>query len=93
MSGVEVRLGAQPRALAGRFSGINHAFTQASEAALRKYALFDEGNAADLLAKIFRGTNFGYDGPRAERGRNTTLQDFTWGGRSHGFPTSTQMMR
>lgn len=81
MSRAEVRLGSLPRGSAGRFSGVDHAFAQAAGDALKKYALFDNArNAADLMAKLFRSSNFGYTGrPAPEGGRNTRLSDFTWG--------------
>lgn len=90
MSRVEVQLGSPARGGAGKFSGVRHAFAQAeggAAAALRKYALFDDvGNPAELLAQLFRSSNFGYVADRPREGRNTTLQDFTWG-RETGFFT------
>lgn len=56
--------GAPARGAAGRFSGVGHAFDSAAKAVLKKYALLDDGNGADMLAKLFRKSNFGY-GPAA----------------------------
>lgn len=86
MKPVEVHLGSPSRGNAGRFSGVSHAFNEATKAALQKYALFDNAdNAAELLAKLFRASNFGYEskGPRV-KGRQSSLQDYTWG-RETGF--------
>ena len=80
MASVEVQLKSPARGAGGRFSGVGHAFTEASKAALQKFALFDnEQNAADLLAHLFRTSNFGYAPRRIVEGRNTTLLDMTWG--------------
>jgi hypothetical protein len=66
---------APARGAAGRFSGVGHAFDLAAKAVLKKYALLDEGNGADMLAKLFRRSNFGYGRQPRERKPLLTSQD------------------
>lgn len=55
------------RGTAGRFSGLAHVFSSdAAQAVLKKYALLDEGNGSEMLAKLFRKSNFGYGKSKAE---------------------------
>lgn len=66
---------APPRGAAGQFSGIGHAFDSAAKAVLKKYALLDDGNGADMLAKLFRRSNFGYGPSAPDRRSPRTSQD------------------
>lgn len=66
---------APARGAAGRFSGVGHAFDSAAKSVLKKYALLDEGNGADMLAKLFRRSNFGYGRAAPPGGRLMTNQD------------------
>lgn len=87
MSHVEVKLPSTAtgpaRGAAGQFSGIDDAFRRGAEAALRKYALYDQENAADTLAKLFRTSNFGYgsldkiEAPPARK--MTQTEELRWG--------------
>lgn len=59
----------------GRFSGLTHAFeSAAARDVLKKYALLENGNAADMLAKLFGRTNFGYGNDPRPKGRSMSEQ-------------------
>lgn len=66
---------APARGSKGRFSGLSHAFDTAAKSVLKKYALLDDGNGADMLAKLFRKSNFGYGRSAPEGRRLMTNQD------------------
>ena len=76
---------APARGTAGRFSGLNPAF-EGAKAALQKYALFDDSNGADMLAKLFRRSNFGYghETPRRDKARTTNEGGTRWSAGSTG---------
>jgi hypothetical protein len=69
VSRVEVKLPHPVRGGAGRFSGVKDAFRTAAEDVLKKFALYDDQNGAELMAHLFKTTNFGY-GPRENKGRD-----------------------
>jgi hypothetical protein len=66
---------APARGAAGRFSGIEYAFDSAAKTVLKKYALLDQGNGADMLAKLFRRSNFGYGDSRPNLPRARTNRE------------------
>lgn len=83
MSRAEVSFPATPKATPsapargakGQFSGVTHAFNSAAQSVLKKYALLDGGNGADLLAKLFRHNNFGYGTSAPQRRALRTTLD------------------
>ena len=84
MSRAEVKLpiGALARGHEGKFSGIDHVFRTAAEDVLRKFALYDDQNGAEIMAKIFQRSNFGYSPERGFDPRRN--QGASWSQRATG---------
>lgn len=83
----EVNLGGIARSPpTGQWSGIDHAFSRLKGAqdALRKFALLDQGNGADILSKIFRKSNFGYGRDNTKQKGLDTESVQRWGPKTTG---------